>query len=115
MKNFISKNWKKILYTITGILMVIDLFFIVTSPATISQDFLKYGPDIKGDVIDSSENLTDKIEEPSTSGEIIQQIADDTGFSPDLVKGILIFGIALVLILALSGIIDGSSSDKKKK
>lgn len=115
MKSFISKNWKRIFYAITGFFIVIDLFFIITSPATISQDFLKYGPDIKADIFDTTETIAEEIDEPSSSGEFITQISDDTGFSPDLVKGLIIFGIIFVIVFALSGTIEGTSAAKKKK
>ena len=123
MKELISKNWKKILYVITGIFIIVDLFFICTSPATIPQDFLEYGPTVEEDIFDITDDTTDdvantvveEIEKPAESGELVGQISEDTGFSPNLVKGLLVFGIALIVILALSNIVDGVGGDKKKK
>ena len=127
MKDFISKNWKKIFYVIGGALIVIDLFLISTTPGVIPQDFLKYGPDIESDIFDSSlevtdnieAEVTDKIEETEGSGDdlVSNIMGDDASVSPELMKGLMFFGIAFIVIMVLSAVIDGSSggSAKKKK
>lgn len=127
MKDFVSKNWKKIFYVIGGILIVFDLFLIISTPASIPQDFLKYGPDIESDIFDTSlevsdnieSEVTEKIEEIEPSGDdlVTDLIGDNSNVSPELMKGIMFFGIAFIVLMVLSAVMDGSSggSAKKKK
>lgn len=132
MKKFISKNWKNILLIIGAIFLVIDLFFIITTPATVSEDFLKYGPNIESDIFDATETITGEVNDninesisqennaDKESGEdtgLIDKVSESTGMSPNLAQGLIIFSIALVGLLILSGIMDGSSASKggKKK
>lgn len=119
MKNFISKNWKNIFYIIGGILIVIDLFFIATTPASVSQDFLKYGPTVENDIVDSTTEFTENVELPkedSGDSSLVEDISEGTGIPFDLTKVVIVFAIGLAVLLVLSSIMDGSGdSDKKKK
>ena len=56
MKNFISRNWKKILIAIGVICIIIALIFIFIIPATIQEDFLEYGPDVKNTSVSGEVN-----------------------------------------------------------
>lgn len=130
MKNFISKNWKNIFIIIGGIFILIDLLTIISTPATIPQDFLEYGPNIESDIFDTvndtvddtAENIKDgNISDASTSesGEsvnIVTNISEKTGIPPELSRGLLFVGAAIIIIVILSSIIEGSgSADKNKK
>jgi len=117
MKDFISKNWKKIFYIIGGILIAIDLFFLITTPGSIPQDFLKYGPDVESDIFDNTAGITEEVKDLEVSGDNLlpDPVEDNTLASPNLVKGLIIFGIVLIVILAFSATIEGSGSGGKKK
>ena len=142
MKNFINKNWKNILIIIGVIFLVIDLFYIIVTPATIPQDFYKYGPNIESDIFDSAIDVSDQIGDYIVSGENVnsgEQVdseqnesnnnvsenvsGEQTNISCDntqsnvsvsdkMFKGVVIFGVALVILLLLSALVDGSDSKK---
>ena len=118
MKNFISKNWKNIFLIIGAIFLALDLIFIITTPATIPEDFLKYGPDIESDIFDSVGNISEDLSDVGASGEtegIINNVSQNTGMSPDLARNLLVFGFVFIILLVLASIVDNDSSDKKKK
>lgn len=124
MKDFISKNWKKIFYIIGGIIIAIDLFFIITTPGTIPQDFYEYGPNIESDIFDNSmetaDKVTDEIKDIEVSGEenlLPSPVPEDSNLpsNSNLTKGLIIFGIVFIVFFALSGVIDGSGGSGKKK
>ena len=116
MKKFISKNWKNIFLIIGGIFIIVDLFFIITTPANVPQDFLEYGPEVESDIFDGMSNISEEIKDINGSGEIVSDVSNQTGLSPELSKGLLVIGVGLIIIFAISAITDGSgSSDKKKK
>ena len=60
MKNYISKNWKNIFIIIGVFFIAINIVLKITSPATIPQDFLKYGPDIESDIFDNIKKVSDE-------------------------------------------------------
>ena len=127
MKDFISKNWKKIFYIIGGIIIVVDLFFIITTPGTIPQDFYEYGPTIESDIFDNTIETADKVKDEAkdeiTEGENLLDSPVDSPVSGDSIlsstssipKGLIIFGIIFIVIFALSGVIEGSGGSSKKK
>lgn len=124
MKDFISKNWKKIFYIIGGIMIAIDLFFIITTPGTIPQDFYEYGPNIESDIFDNSmetaDKVTDEIKDIEVSGEenlLPSPVPENSNLpsNSNLTKGLIIFGIIFIVFFALSGVIDGSGGSGKKK
>lgn len=105
---------------------MVDLLFIIFSPANITKDFLQYGPVIEHDIFSKPAELTgsgdievlpptpSEQENPSGDASLTEQLSEKTGFSPDFVKGLLIFGGIFLVLLLLSGTLDGSSSEKKK-
>lgn len=118
MKNFINKNWKNFFLIIGVIFIIIDLFYIITSPATIPQDFLEYGPNIESDIFDGTKEITDEVvnsEPESSENDIVSNVANTTGMSPDLAKGLLVFAFCFIIILVLSSVLEGSSGGNKKK
>ena len=124
MKNFISKKWKNILLVIGGIFILLDLLVIITTPATIPQDFLEYGPDVESDVFDNINDSASEIEKieissGSNSGEtsdLATNISEKTGIPPALSRGFLFFIVAFVIIIIISAVVEGSGGgDKKKK
>ena len=115
MKNYISKNWKNIFIIIGVAFIVVNLFFKITTPANIPQDFLNYGPDIESDIFDGANNISNEITEIDESGDIVTNVAETTGIPTNLAKGILIFAFGFILILIISNLTEGSSGGKKKK
>ncbi len=117
LKNFISKNWEKILVIICVIIMIVILIGKVSAPKTIIEDYAKYGKYIS-------------IE--STSGSLVSGESGDfslissttgiykgfTSANPELVKiAALIIGaiLAVVIITSLPGMFGAKKDDKKKK
>jgi hypothetical protein len=43
MKNYLSKNWKKILYFVTIIIIVFNTVRTVMTPNAVIDDYYKYG------------------------------------------------------------------------
>ena len=115
MKKFISKNWKNIFLIIGGILIAIDLIFIITTPATVPQDFLEYGSEVESDIFDGVNNISEDVKNLNNSGELVSDVSNQTGLSPELARGLLIIGVGLIIIFIISALMEGSSSDKKKK
>ena len=91
MKNYISKNWKNIFIIIGVAFIVVNLFFKITTPATIPQDFLNYGPDIESDIFDNASSISNGLTEIESSGEIVNNISESTVIPSNLPKGILVF------------------------
>ena len=115
MKNFFSKNWKKIVYVLCGIAILINLILVFITPATIVDEYYKYGPsqyadvggqvnvgNISGDVNDGVDNLTDYVQ-------------DKTGYSDSSARVLVISALLVCGVLILSNIIDDSSSSSEKK
>jgi len=114
MKNYISKNWKKIFLIIGAIFLVIDLFFIITIPATIPEDFLQYGPNVESDIFDGVDNISD-LDTADKEQELVNNVTQNTGMSPDLARNLLVFGFVFIVLLVLGSIIDKEGGSDKKK
>lgn len=121
MKKYFDKVWKKVFLIVGLVLIGISLFLKITTPTVIKEQYLEYGPEIESDFVDSANKVTGEIEkEIDTSGEdsnLVNDIANKTGFSPELSKLLLIFGAGALVILIFSAVAEssGGSSDKKKK
>ncbi len=108
MKKFISKNWKIIIFIFAGLAILINLIKVSITPATIVEDYYKYGPTYTYEVpidLELEENLDIASE----------SVATQTGSDQNTGKTIIIFGVLLCLILILGNIMDGSSAPAKKK
>ena len=115
MKNFISKNWKNILITIGGIIIALNLFNKFTTPATIPQDFLEYGPNVEHDIFDTVENIPNEVEDIGSSDDIVDDVSNKTGLPNDLSKGLVVVLAGVFVIFIISAITEKPSADKKKK
>ena len=102
MKNFLSTKWKKILYVICGIAIVIDLFFILITPNNVMDDYYKYGPEYEQSIINVD----------ADGNELIEKTAEKTGTSFGTAKIIIIVVILIVACLILDDYMQGK--DKKK-
>lgn len=126
MKSYFNKSWKKVFLVIGIVLIVVDLFFIVTSPTVIPQQYLEYGPSMEGDLFDKADEITDEIGEEidensgnkDSSGEdsgIVSDVSDKTGLPSNVTKILLFFGIGIIVVLALSALLDSEGGSDKKK
>ncbi len=120
MKSLIGRYWKKILIIIGAIFLAIDLFYVITIPATIPQDYLKYGPDAEKDIFTHTDDLVNDVQsELEQSGNIIDSTTDkivsQTGTTEDIIKPFLILSIGILVLLILSTIIEKAGKSDKKK
>jgi len=102
MKEYISSNWKKILFIICGLVVVIDLVLILVTPNNVISDYYKYGPKYETNIIDINADGTD----------LIEKTAEETGTSFDTAKLIVLFSAIVVAGIILDDIMQ--SKDKKK-
>ena len=120
MKNFLSKNWKKIVYVLCGLAILINLIIVFTTPATMVDDYYKYGPQIKSNITSnitgiSGEDIKDSAEEGVDS--LTDYVAEESGMGDSTARVVVIAALLICGVLILSNLIDdgGSSGDKKKK
>ena len=116
MKEYLSKNWKKVIYIICGIAIAFNLFRVVFTPARIPEEFYKYGPEIKYDLVDKSVDTAEDAEGKAEEGvgTLTDLVADSTGYSDSNARMIVIISLLICGVLILSTIIDGDASAKKK-
>ena len=120
MKNFLSKNWKKIVYVLCGIAIAVNLIIVFSTPANMVEEYYKYGPQVGRDVIDGSISVSGEgIKDAANDGvDNLTEFAQDvTGYNDSNAKVIVIVSLIVCAVLIISNIIDDSSSsaDKKKK
>jgi len=113
MKAFISKNWKRIIFTICGFAIVVNLIKVTFTPATVIDDFYNYGPNYSQDIIDKTKNLD--VDVDSDINTAAGKMSADTGIQKDYTKIIIVFTILICGALILSNIVDGGSAPAKKK
>ena len=124
MKNFISKNWEKIMIFIGGVILVFMLINKITADKTLIEDYAKYGKEVSSsasagtDISLSGEGLTGTLE--NISGEI----SGGTFFNipifqkyPELTKFALIFGVGILFVVFITSFVGmfGAKKDAKKK
>lgn len=102
MKSFITNNWKKILITIGGIFIAINVFAKITTEKTLLADYIKYGKDIeKVDIISGD------VEEVITTTE--------SPFGPEMIKIIIVLIALILLVVFLTSLADRAGADAKAK
>lgn len=112
MKNFLSKNWKRIIYLVAIIFIIFNFISTLLTKNTIIDDFYKYGPDYK------RPDIVIQIDEKEiVSGEstITKSISDNTGMPDNLARGVLILAGGILIIMVISNIIEGNSASSAKK
>ena len=116
MKEYLSKNWKKVIYIICGICIAFNLFRVVATPAKIPEEFYKYGPEVKYDLIDRGVNATENAEDSASDGvdTLTGMVADSTGYSDSNARMIVIISLLICGVLILSTLIDDGAPAKKK-
>ncbi len=111
MKNFISKQWRNIIFFFTGLAILINLINVSITPATVVEDYYKYGPTYSYEFIpkDIDIDIEENIDDTAIS------MSDETGIDGSLARNIIIIAILIVLLLVFGNIIDGGSAPAKKK
>ena len=113
MKSFIMANWRRIIFVITGIAIAVNLYFVMFTPATVIDDFYKYGPNVKSDIISSTTDFTMDADDSIDSA--ADRMASDTGINFGNARVIIIFALLMCGALILSNIIDGKQAAPAKK
>ena len=114
MKNFLSKNWRNIIYAICAIAIIINLIIIITTPATIPEQFYKYGPEVKSGIIyDANGNIIEASKDGVDSA--IDVLAETDIFDNDSARIVVWVSLLICIVLIVSSLLDNGSSDKKKK
>lgn len=116
MKSFLSKNWKNIIFVICGIAIAINLIIVIATPPTVTEQFYKYGPTVKSDVVDKTIGTADNAEGKAEDGvdTLTDFVSENTGYSDSNARIIVIIALLICGVLILSNIIDSDSSAKKK-
>ncbi len=112
MKTFIMNNWRKIIFVIAGIVILVNFISMVTTPATIADDYYRYGPSYEEDIIDKASNLNINAEEKTEEG--AETLSQKSGMPMDAARPIIILTILIIAILIVQNAIDGSSASAKK-
>jgi hypothetical protein len=123
MKNYLSKNWKKILYFVTIIIIVFNTVRTVMTPNTIIDDYYKYGPEyVRVNDSNGNSNInSEEVKEGVNNGigtitdGMTNVLVDNTGIPPELARGIIVFTSLFLVILILSSVLSGGSSAQPAK
>ncbi len=118
MINFLSKNWKKIIYVVTVVLVIYNIVLSIMTPNRIINDFNEYGPDyVHVAKQKDTSNAGEKIDD--AAGEVAdvatETMMDKMNMSPELAKGIVVFTGLLLIIMIASNLIEGGNSAPAKK
>ncbi len=120
MKNFLSKNWKNIIYVICGVAILINTVIIFITPESVVREYALYGPTVKVDTVDKAKDTTEDLVSEAKDGTdtLTEYVQEKTNSSDSNARIIVISALLICGVLILSNIIDGSSSgkaDAKKK
>ncbi|MBR3888276.1 MAG: hypothetical protein IKJ32_04170 [Clostridia bacterium] len=122
MKNFISKNWEKIMIFIGCVILLFMLVNKVAAEKTLIEDYAKYGKEVS-----SSSSAGTTVSGEGLSGTISNvsgEISSGNFFNipifqkyPELTKFALIFGVAILFVVFITSFVGmfGAKKDAKKK
>ena len=116
MKGLVNKGWKKFLIIIGVCLLIINMYYKFTTPATIVDNYAENGKDIESDFIDNFIQNTDEAIDQTgdTTTDLSTTISNETGVDQKWIKlAIAILGVFLAIAILDS--IMGNKSSKKKK
>ena len=113
MKSFVMKHWRNIIIVFSGFAILINLILVWTTPATIIEDFYKYGPDYSHDIIDKAGEVNINAEEKTNS--MAETVSANSGMSDNLSKGFVVCAILICFLLIFQNVIDGNQASAKKK
>lgn len=109
MKDFISKNWEKILRIIGYISIFAIIFVKSNTKKSLLSDYIKYGPEVKRGEINTG------------LGGIFSSVSDNVSSTfrsanPEFVKLVFVLGLAILVVVILNLLIESASKkDAKKK
>ena len=119
MKKFLMKNWRKVIIAFGIVGILISIFKVTFTPATIIQDFYDYGPENKKGIISVVTNVGDSGELQETANSIVDEASENAsgylGISEHLARPILVVAVLFCVILVLGNIMDNSNASAKKK
>lgn len=118
MKKFINKNWKKLIYLITGITIIYNIYLAVKIPATIPTEFEEYATENGITTLaDFTYIYGEKIVETANNGiNQLTNFVEEKGNLDNSQAKAVIFGVLLVCgVLIISNILDGSDSKPAPK
>ena len=118
MKNFLSKNWKRILILIAGIFIAINVVNKCMAPRTLIEEFGKYGPDVEKKNYFASGSLINTSGNSLISGENSNFIEGTSFSSPltaEMTKVALFIGGGIIIALILTELANKKPSSGKKK
>ena len=100
MKSIIAKYWKKVLIIIGTLFTVFNIILKITAKKNIINDYIKYGK------VFHNPKIVNKI--PSTVG------VSTEGVTGDMVKMIIVFTVAILVVVFITSL-GSRSTDKAKK
>lgn len=103
MKNFLSKNWKRILILIAGIFIAVNIFHKVTAPRSLVSEFTQYGPDV--------ENTSTLDIHPT---EVMNEVRASAPVSDDVFRILMVLVIGIFAALVISDLANKKPAAKKK-
>ena len=118
MKKFINKNWKKLIYLITGITIIYNIYLAVKIPATIPTEFEEYATENGITTLADFTYISgEKIVETANNGiNQLTNFVEEKGNLDNSQAKAVIFGVLLVCgVLIISNILDGSDSKPAPK
>ena len=121
MKNFLSKNWKNIIFVICIIAIIVNTVIIFMTPASVVKEFALYGPTVQSDTIDKTKDTGESIvcEAKEGTNSLTEYVQERTDTSDSNARLIVCSSLLVCGVIILSNIIDDSSSsgksDAKKK
>ena len=105
MKNFLSKYWKRILITITGIFIFLNILRKTITPHILVSEYAKYGVDVKPSSLASR-----------TAEQVASNVRETTAAVPEsLFKIVLILGIGIIVAVILTDLANKKPAPAKKK
>ena len=113
MKKFIMRHWRRIIYFFAGFAILVNLILVWTTPKTIIDDFYKYGPDYKYDIIDRAGDVN--IDAESRTDSMAQDLSYNSGLSDNASKAVVIVAILICFLLIFQNVIDGNTASAEKK
>lgn len=117
MKKFFANNWKKILFIIGTILIILNIGTKVIQEPEVVTGYIENGPVIEKDIFDKVEDTaigaTTKIED--NAADIKDGYGEQTGIDAKLYRILIIAGAIVLGILILSSLVEGDSKKAEKK
>lgn len=104
MKNFLSKNWKKILIILTIVFIAFNIIHKVVAPHILVEEYAKYGADVAPANIDiNASNIINEVKENAPAG-----------IPNDIFRLLIILVVGILAAVILSDLATKKPAPKKK-